>query len=74
MRFNFGLILSSLALALAQDASGPNAFNVPTTGYLLHAGQPTTFTWGNIKGDTVTLSLRDGPNGDLNKGTTIICK
>ena len=34
-------------------------------------GQTTDLNWGNIKGSTVTLTLRSGANGDLDKGTVI---
>ncbi|MCJ1397375.1 SMP-30 gluconolaconase LRE domain protein [Xylographa trunciseda] len=72
MRFSVALFVSALA-ALASCQSGPNAFDIPPAGdYLLHAGQPTTFTWSNLSGSTVTLTLRDGPNGNLNVGSVIV--
>ena len=72
MRFSLTLFVSTLA-ALASCQSGPNAFDIPPAGdYLLNAGQPTTFTWSNLSGSTVTLTLRDGPNGDLNAGSVIV--
>ncbi|MCJ1295381.1 SMP-30 gluconolaconase LRE domain protein [Xylographa carneopallida] len=72
MRFSLTLFVSTLA-ALASCQSGPNAFDIPPAGdYLLNAGQPTTFTWTNLSGSTVTLTLRDGPNGNLNAGSVIV--
>ncbi|MCJ1280936.1 hypothetical protein MMC26_000254 [Xylographa opegraphella] len=72
MRFSLGLFVSALA-TLASCQSGPNAFDIPPAGnYLLNAGQPTTFTWSNLSGSTVTLTLRDGPNGNLNAGSVIV--
>ncbi|MCJ1408965.1 Mucin-21 [Ptychographa xylographoides] len=72
MRFFVAFVVSALAAIVSCQSSGPNAFNIPPAGnYLLHAGQPTTFTWSNLSGSTVTLTLRDGPNGDLNPGTVI---
>ncbi|KAI4153681.1 MAG: hypothetical protein LQ340_002164 [Diploschistes diacapsis] len=66
----YSFILAAL-VALASAASGPNAFNVPPQGYLLHAGQAQTFTWDNLQGSTVTLMLREGPDGNLNQGTVL---
>ncbi|MCJ1378413.1 SMP-30 gluconolaconase LRE domain protein [Xylographa soralifera] len=72
MRFSLTLFVSTL-VALASCQSGPNAFDIPPAGdYLLNAGQPTTFTWSNLSGSTITLTLRDGPNGDLDAGTVIV--
>jgi len=73
MRFSLAFLTGAVATVVsAQTSNGPNAFNVPPGGYLLHAGQPTTFTWSNQQGSTVTILLRDGANGDLNAGTTVI--
>ena len=72
MRFSLALIVSTLA-ALASCQSGPNAFNIPPAGgYSLNAGQPTTFTWDNLSGSTVTLTLRSGSSGDLDAGSVIV--
>lgn len=75
MRFSYILpALSALtAFASAQTAGGPNSFMIPMpAGYTLTAGQPTTFTWDNLSGSTVTLKLRDGASSNLNAGTTIV--
>lgn len=73
MRFSLAFLTAAVATIVAAQANdGPNAFNVPPGGYLLHAGQPTTFTWSNQQGSTVTILLRDGANGDLNAGTTVV--
>ncbi|MCJ1246148.1 hypothetical protein MMC30_003353 [Trapelia coarctata] len=75
MRFSYILpALSALAAFVsAQTAGGPNSFMIPMSGgYTLTASQPTTFTWDNLSGSTVTLKLRSGPSGNLNEGTTIV--
>ena len=72
LTFPFALVLSTFAaLVAAQSNDKSNAFDIPPAGFLLHAGQPQTFTWHNKAGNTVTLTLRNGPNGNLNKGTVI---
>lgn len=72
MRFSFTLVLSAFVASIsAQNTDGSNPFNIPAGGYLLNAGQPTTFTWQPTTPGTVTLTLRDGANGDLNPGTVI---
>jgi hypothetical protein len=71
MRFSVLLFSAFSAYAVAQSASGPNAFNVPPGGYQLTAGQPVTLTWSNIQGSTVTLQLRSGSPGALDAGTVI---
>ncbi|MCJ1448998.1 MAG: hypothetical protein MMC23_009517 [Stictis urceolatum] len=58
------------AIAVAQGDK-PNAFNVPTPYYSLTAGKSQTFTWHNIQGNTVTIKLRSGANGNLDQGQTI---
>lgn len=72
MHFSFGLLAAALAGYVSAQSNGPNAFNIPPAGYLLHAGQPQTLTWSNLAGSTVTLKLRDGANGALNPGTDIV--
>jgi len=70
MRFSLSLIGAALvSLVLAKD----NAFSLPAAGnYIgLKAGGSQTFTWTNLAGSTVTLTLRSGPNGDLSTGTVI---
>ncbi|MCJ1323952.1 hypothetical protein MMC10_000614 [Thelotrema lepadinum] len=75
MRLQFSLLtlLSTLTFSLAQtpNPSGSNSFNNPPQGYLLHAGQSSTFTWSNLAGSTVTLNLRSGANGNLDDGQII---
>ena len=66
---------ASSASAPAPTASyGPNYFTPPVAGYLLRAGQPFTFKWVPTTGGTVTLTLRNGANGNLNPGTVIAGK
>jgi len=72
MRFSLTLLASALvALVSAQATKGNNAFSVPEGGYLLHAGQPTTFTWTKLSGSTVTIKLRRGDRSDLDSGVTL---
>jgi len=72
MRFSLTLLASALvALVSAQATKGNNAFAVPAGGYLLHAGQPTTFTWTKLSGSTVTIKLRKGDRSDLDSGVTL---
>ena len=68
--FTLSFALSALA-ALAAAQSGPNSFSNPPGGYQFTPGQSTDLTWGNQKGSTVTLTLRQGSNGNLDKGTVI---
>lgn len=70
MRLSLTLFASAL-VTLVSAQVGPNAFNIPLGGYFLKAGEPTTFTWSNQQGSTVTLRLRDGANGALNEGTLL---
>jgi len=65
------LSLTFLAAALATVVSAQNAFNVPSGGYSLKAGSPTTFTWSPTTSGTVTLQLRYGASSTLSAGTTI---
>ena len=75
MRVSFAVIATGLvAVVSAQQSSGANPFKIPTPGYLLKAGSPTTFNWTPTTSGTVTLQLRDGANGDLNTGTVIQCE
>ncbi|MCJ1474301.1 hypothetical protein MMC13_002959 [Lambiella insularis] len=70
MRLSIAFLASTLAAIVSCQI--PNAFNLPASGdYLLTAGEPITLTWGDLSGSTVTLTLRDGPNGALNPGTVI---
>ncbi|MCJ1314508.1 SMP-30 gluconolaconase LRE domain protein [Agyrium rufum] len=86
MRVTFNAVFTGLlAVAAAQSSSststasasapgasyGPNYFTPPAGGYLLAAGVPYQFTWKPTTGGTVTLVLRNGPNGNLNAGTVI---
>lgn len=67
-------ILASLALTVAStiaQGSGANPFNIPNGGYMLTAGQSSTITWKPTTSGSVTLTLREGANSDLNKGTVI---
>ena len=66
--------LTSLALFVASaiaQSSNANPFNIPNGGYMLTAGQPSTITWKPTTSGTVTLTLREGANSDLSKGTVI---
>ena len=74
MRFSFAIIAASLASIVTAQSSSSNPFNIPPGGYLLHAGQDQQFTWKPTTSGTVSLILRTGSNGDLDKGTTIACK
>ena len=69
MKFSCTILLSALAALVS--AAGPNSFQVPPEGYLLHAGQSQTFTWNNLQGSTVTLKLRQGASGNLDDGTVL---
>ncbi|MCJ1337592.1 hypothetical protein MMC09_002874 [Bachmanniomyces sp. S44760] len=71
MRFSFAIIAASLASIVTAQSSSSNPFNIPPGGYLLHAGQDQQFTWKPTTSGTVSLILRTGSNGDLDKGTTI---
>ena len=71
MRVLFNLAAIAVAAVGSLAQSMPNSFDIPPGGYLLKAGQPTTFKWSNLAGSTVTLTLRDGSNGALNPGTLI---
>ena len=70
MRF-FTLSFALAALATYVAAQGPNSFNNPPGGYMFKPGQSTDLTWSNQKGSTVTLTLRQGSGGNLEKGTII---
>ncbi|MCJ1351873.1 MAG: hypothetical protein MMC33_001857 [Icmadophila ericetorum] len=69
----FSTILSGVATiaSFAFAQTGPNPFKIPVQGYLVTAGQPTTFNWTPTTSGTVSLQLKDGPNGDLNTVETI---
>jgi len=73
MRFSLAVAASALlAIVSSQATQHNNAFSVPVSGtYLLHAGQPTTFTWTALAGSTVTLKLRDGDRSDLSEGVVL---
>ena len=71
MRVLFDLAAMAVFALGSLAQSMPNSFDIPPGGYLLKAGQPTTFKWSNLAGSTVTLTLRDGSNGALNPGTVI---
>lgn len=72
MRFSIAFVVSTFVAI--SSCQGPNAFNLPASGdYLLTAGQPISLSWSNLSGSTITLTLRDGPNGALNAGTVIQC-
>ena len=69
--FTLSFALAALAgYAAAQSGMG-NSFNIPPGGYQFKPGQTTELTWSNQKGSTVTLTLRQGSNGNLDKGTVI---
>lgn len=70
MRFTNKTILALLAQALVAFAAD-NAFNVPTGGYNITAGQTTTLSWDPTTSGTVSLILRSGASSDLNAGTYI---
>lgn len=69
MRFSITLLVGALATLV----SAQNAFNIPKAGtYVgLVAGSPTTFTWSDKKGATVTMKLRTGDRSALSAGTVI---
>ncbi|KAK6342089.1 hypothetical protein TWF730_001568 [Orbilia blumenaviensis] len=56
----FTLLLSAMPLALATDLNN-NAITDPIAGDVITAGKPYSIKWTNIKGDSVTLDLVDGP-------------
>ena len=67
-------ILTNLALLVASaiaQSSNANPFNIPNGGYALTAGQASTITWKPTTSGSVTLTLREGANSDLSKGTVI---
>lgn len=74
MRFSTILsgVVALASLAFAQT-TGPNPFQIPAKGYLLTAGQPTTFNWQPTTQGTITLLLKAGPNGNLATILTIAC-
>ena len=67
-------ILTNLALLVASavaQSSSANPFNIPNGGYALIAGKASTITWKPTTSGSVTLTLREGANSNLNKGTVI---
>lgn len=73
MRISPLSIITCLLAAVAAQ-SGPTS-NPPTTppGFTATAGSSSTFTWTPTTSGTVTLTLRNGPAGDLNKGIVLAC-
>ncbi|KAL9135980.1 MAG: hypothetical protein Q9175_002823 [Cornicularia normoerica] len=71
MRISPLSIITCLLAAVAAQ-SGPTS-NPPTTppGFTATAGSSSTFTWTPTTSGTVTLTLRNGPAGDLNKGIVL---
>ena len=71
MRVSVALVVAALTSFVSCQL--PNSFEVPATGSYptLTAGQPYTFTWENLSGSTVTLTLRDGDPSHLNQGSVI---
>ena len=62
------------SLAVAQNVTAPNPFNIPSTGFgPITAGQPTTLSWKPTTSGTVSLQLRSGANSNLEQGTSIAC-
>ncbi|KAF6236576.1 hypothetical protein HO173_005357 [Letharia columbiana] len=66
------LSLIACLLAAVAAQSGPTS-NPPTTlpGFTVTAGTSSTFTWTPTTSGTVTLTLRNGPTSDLNKGIVL---
>jgi len=71
--FSLVALLAAPLVALAQTATGPNAFNLPI-GFNVTAGQPAQLTWGPTTGGTVTLVLRSGASSNLLQGVVIASK
>ena len=68
--------LSTIACLLtavaAQSGSTSNPPTIPQ-GLTFTAGKLATFTWTPTTSGTVTLTLRNGPSNNLNKGTVVAC-
>ena len=69
--FALRVAFTALAALAAAQTTGPNAFENPPGGYQFTPGESTDLTWSNQKGSTVTLTLRQGSNGNLDPGTVI---
>jgi len=69
MRLSLLSLLGGLAAVAL--AANPNPFNIPSQGFALTAGQPTTLTWTPTTPGTVTLRLRQGASNNLEAGTVI---
>ncbi|EGX48673.1 hypothetical protein TWF173_000786 [Orbilia oligospora] len=64
LKYFFTLLLSALPLTLAADL-GKNAITAPIAGDVITAGEPYTIEWTNREGTSVTLTLVDGPAGQV---------
>ncbi|KAM0802466.1 Ser-Thr-rich glycosyl-phosphatidyl-inositol-anchored membrane family-domain-containing protein [Usnea florida] len=71
MRISSLSVVACLLTAIAAQSGSTS--NPPTTppGFTVTAGKSSTFTWKPTTSGTVTLTLRNGPSDNLNKGTVL---
>lgn len=73
MRFTILPVAASLLSLVYAQATGPNAFKIPPTGFSLAAGQPTTLNWDPTTPGSVSLYLRSGASSALGERVLIEC-
>ncbi|KAJ5092183.1 hypothetical protein NUU61_007053 [Penicillium alfredii] len=70
MRAFLSLVIALFAAVVAAS-SRANPFNIPDDGYTFETGKPTTLTWQQTTGGTVTLRLQWGAVTTATSGTVI---